>query len=304
MEVTIRGESFGEEVEECLYEEYSSARCDALQMVLDDTGGRLKPLGLKKGEMIQAEELNQKTGAMYISEIGYKKDNVIIRALSTDLTCFKEKNTYRESISFLEMVKEIEKETGYKLNLVNELDCMYIDITRNQLNPIRYLTKRLRLEGYQLRVYDNTLIIYDEKLQERKETVEDYKEEDFLTDPEYDTSDAHLIESVRNTYKYENYLIKTDVKSGLNGKNIDTSIAVTSIAESERFSYGLMREANKYEYLASGWVDGLERRTGESINLDINLQGFLGKNYIYAIKHDFINDRQKIMMRKPIAGDY
>ena len=48
MELTIKGESFEEEVEECLYEEYSSARCDALQVMLDDTGGRLKPLGLKK----------------------------------------------------------------------------------------------------------------------------------------------------------------------------------------------------------------------------------------------------------------
>ena len=65
---------------------------------------------------------------------------------------------------------------------------------------------------------------------------------DFLADPEYSTVDAHLIESVRNTYKYENYMIRTYVKSGLNGKNIDTSIAVTSIAESERFSYGLMRD--------------------------------------------------------------
>lgn len=304
MELTIRGESFEEEVEECLYEEYSSARCDALQVVLDDTGGHLRPLGLKKGEMIQAEELTQRTGAMYISKIGYMKDKIMIRALSTDLTCFKEKNTYRESISFYEMVKEMEKETGYKLNLVNRLDCMYIDITRNQLNPIKYLTRRLRLEGYQLRVYDNTLIVYDEKLQERKEAVEDYEEEDFLTDPEYSTADAHLIESVRNTYKYENYMIRTNVKSGLSGKNIDTSIAVTSIAESERFSYGLMREANKYEFLTSGWVDGLERKTGESINLDTDKQDFSGKNYIYAIKHDFVRDRQEIMLRKSIAGDY
>ena len=304
MELTIREESVTEEVEECLYEEYSSARCDALQMVLNDAKGYLKALGLKKGEIIRAEELKLSTGTMYISKIDYIKDKIAIRGLSTDLTCFKEKSAYRENISFLEMVKEIEKETGYQLNLVNKLDCTYIDVTRNQLNPVRYLTQRLRLEGYQLRVYDNTLIVYDEKIQERKEAEEDYDEEDFLEDPGYSTSDAHLIESVRNTYKYGKYIIRTNVKSGLNGKNIDASIAVTSIAESERFSRGLMREANKYEFLTSGWLDGLERMTGESINLDTDKKDFSGKNYIYEIKHDLVRNRQKIRMRKPIAGDY
>ena len=304
MEFTIRGESFDEEVEECLYKEYSSARCDALQMVLNDTGGYFGSLGLKKGELIYAEEAGVKTGAMYISKIEYSKNKIGIRALSTDLQCFKEKNAYRESISFLEMVKEIEKETGYKLNLVNSLDCMYIDITRKQLNPIRYLTERLRLEGYQLRVYDNSLIIYDEKKMEKKETVADYSEEDFLSEPEYSTTDAHLIESIQNTYKHKNYIIRTNVKSGLNGKNINTSMAVTSIAESERFSYGLMRDANKYEFLTSGWVDGLERKTGESINLETDKRDFSGKNYIYAVKHDLIRERQEIMLRKPIEGEY
>ena len=81
-------------------------------------------------------------------------------------------------------------------------------------------------------------------------------------------------------------------------------MAVTSIAESERFSYGLMREANKYEFLTSGWVEGLERKTGESINLETDKRDFSGKNYIYAVKHDLIRERQEIMLRKPIEGEY
>ena len=153
-------------------------------------------------------------------------------------------------------------------------------------------------------MYDNSLIIYDEKKMEKKETVADYSEEDFLSEPEYSTTDAHLIESIQNTYKHKNYIIRTNVKSGLNGKNINTSMAVTSIAESERFSYGLMREANKYEFLTSGWVEGLERKTGESINLETDKRDFSGKNYIYAVKHDLIRERQEIMLRKPIEGEY
>lgn len=304
MELRIRGENYEEMINQCEYDEYAAARCDALQLLLNDNEKELRNMKLQKGEVIRAITDNVDSGDMYISNISYQGESVIIRALSTKLSCFKEKSFYRDNISFIEMVKEIEKETGYKLNLIHTLDRSYIDITRMQQNPVAYLTERLRLEGFMLRVYDNRLIIYDERIQEAKETVATMDETDFDGNLNYDTKDAHLIESIENTYKSDTHVISTLVKSGLEGKNLKTSIAVSSIAESERFTKGLMREANKYEYLTSGWVSALDRKAGQSIDLDCDVFGHNGKNYIYAIKHDLRNERQKLFLRKPIEGDY
>ena len=104
--------------------------------------------------------------------------------------------------------------------------------------------------------------------------------------------------------KAEGYTIDTYTQSGLSGKALEKNILCSSIAESERFCKAIMREANKYEYLTSGRLEGLNKSTGQIIEFETNKAGFSGKKYIYKVAHDLASENQMLYMRNVIAGGY
>lgn len=306
MELILSGEKMDIQITEALYSDYAAARCDSLQLFLNDENREIRKMyEMRKGTALQLDTDEISTGEMYISELSYLGAAIYVKALSMPCRCFKERTFYRSKLSFEEMVKEIQAETGLKLKMIDTLDYFYIDITRTKENPIKYLNSRLQLEGFQLKIKDNTLIVYDERKQEEKEAVVTYSEADFVREPRYTTKDAHLVSTIENMYKpQEGRIIHSIVSSGLEGKNLQTNIAVSSISESERITKSIMREANKYEFMITGTVEGLLRRAGQVVNIECDIPDFAGKNYIYQITHDLIGKKQDLKMRKIISGDY
>lgn len=303
MELTIKGENISEPISKCIYTENATGRADALDITVDDSSRNIESLRLKKGDVISVSDETQKSGKMYVSHVFYTGNTVMIRALSTDAKRFTEKTQYKKAISFEEIAKEVANETGYGLNMVHTLNLHYQEVQRQNETPVAYLARRLALEGFQMRIYDNTIIIFDERIQEQKDAVDDLSE-DKLQQLAMSTSDAGLIASIRNRCKAEGYTIDTYTQSGLPGKALDKNILCSSIAESERFCKALMREANKYEYLTSGRLEGLNKSTGQTIEFETNKAGFSGKKYIYKVAHDLVSETQMLYMRNVIAGGY
>lgn len=303
MELIINGEGIAEPIGICIFDEYATSRADALEVKIEDSGKNIEAMRLKKGDVISASTDELETGKMFISKIGYAGSSVMIRAVSTDAERFKEKTQYKESISFEEMIKEVAKETGYEAQMIHTLNLFYKELQRQNETPTEYLARRLALECFQMRVHDEKLIIYDERIQEQKNTVDDLSEST-LQNAMMSTSDAGLIASIENRCRAEGYTIHTIVRSGLTGKALEKNISCSSIAESERFCRALMREANKYEYMVSGKVEGLKKAVGQTVGFDTEKEGFSGKKYIYRVTHDLMNSNQMLYMRNVIAGGY
>lgn len=306
MELTIKGEVIGKNdvgIGKCTYEDYAGGRTDALLMKLSDTERVIRGMSLKKGDAVSVSHGGINTGEMYITELEYIGDMIEMRAVSMDLNCKKAKNDAKTNISFYEMAKDVEKETGYALVCMDVKDVRYASITRINKNPMQYIARRMQLEGYAIKVHDRRIIIFDEAKKEREPAIGTLAEDDF-SGYHFSTNDARLIASVTNTYKRDGVMIRSFVESGLTGKALTENMAVSSMEESERFSKGIMRLANKNEYTAGGWVAGLERRAGQTVNLDTDIYGHAGLNYIYAVEHDLINEKQLLSMRKPIEGGY
>lgn len=303
MELIINGETIAEPIEKCIYDDYVTNRADALEVRLDDSSKYIEAMRIKKGDIITAEAESIKTGKMFISNVGYAGNSVIIRALSTDAERFKEKTQFKESISFEEIIKEVAGETGYEAKMIHTLNLFYKEVQRQNETPISYLAKRLALESFQMKVNDEKIIIFDERIQEQKNSVGEL-DENSLQGIAMSTSDAGLIASIENRCKAEDYTIHTIVKSGLPGKTLEKNILCNSIAESERFCRAIMREANKYEFLTSGRIDGLSKTAGQTIDFDTSKAGFSGKKYIYRALHDLSDGNQMLFMRNVVAGGY
>lgn len=306
MTLYIEGELIPTAPVKCEYTDYAAGRCDVISMVFNDIDGDIRSRQIEKGDTLQALAGNVDTGVMYISDIQYSGTTIYLKALSMPVSCFATKNYYWDHVGFKEMIEDVIAETDLELILLHPLeDVNYIDVTRIEESPINFIARRLMLEGFGVKVHDSKVIIYNEKLQENKPIEMQLAEDDFLLDPEYSTKDSELIAEVENCYKTpEGAFIDTVVRSGLEGRIQRENIAVTSLAESRRFSNGIMREANKYEFLASGKLNGLDRQAGQTVWLVDAPYKHDGLNYIYMVRCDLVAETQYIYMRKPIDGDY
>ena len=287
----------------CLYTDNAEGRCDVLWMEFIDKDNEL--LEAIKGDEIQAYSGSIDTGVMYVSEIRRAGSKVAIKALSTAPGLKVAASGAWDSISFIELVQTIALETGLALKFLNSIDTQYETVTRFNMPPVQFLQSRLELEGFCVKVKDDTLIIYHEKTQEQKDYVQQLYDTDFMDDPEYSTSDAELAAVCINQYQTPKGLdIRTEIKSGLPGQTISMNIAVSTIGESERYCRGFLRKANKYEYIATGTLKGTSYEAGQSVYLIDAPGAHAGQNYIYRVTSDMVNDTQTLEMRKPIAGAY
>lgn len=289
----------------CVYMTYLEGRCSSITMVFDDSEGVITALELEKGDTVQALEGNIDTGEMYISGIDYNGSQAAIRALSLPLSAFKTKTQSWENVSMMALIDDALEDTELEIEYMDRPSFTYKEAAMIEEEPLKFLSGKLALEGFGIRIENGTAYIFDERKLEKGEYELQLTKEDFSEEPKYSTDDATLISEVQNTYtSSDGREIKTTEKSGLEGKILRLNMAVDSVGESIRFSKGTMRIANRNEYLAEGSMENLDHKVGEVLYLADAPKGHTGENLIYMIKNDLANNKQTLYMRRPIEGDY
>lgn len=305
MTVYFNGIMTEEPPDSCSYIAYLEGQCDSLEMTFDDSEGKIKALELEKGDTVQVLEGNIDTGEMYISGIDYAGTQAAIRALSLPLSAFKTESGAWENVTLPAVISDILEDTDLDVEYIDRPDFTYKELTRLEETPLKFISGKLNLEGFGVRVNNNTVYIFDEKKLEQEEYTLQMVEDDFDSVPDYSTKDARLVSRVENSYKTsDGVAISTVEKSGIEGKILRLNMPVSTVGESIRFSKGMMRAANKYEYVAKGSVENLDRKPGEVIYLADAPKGHTGENLIYMIKNDLSSNKQTLYMRRPIEGDY
>ena len=286
------------------YTENASGRCDTLFATFPDASGELGALGIEKGQEMEAVSGSIETGRMYISEVQWGGGAVSIKAASAPGTLM-EQNASWEKASFGEIIKDIAEEAGLALSVMHPLDVHYESVARLEMPPLEFLHERLLLESYAFRVRDGSIEVYDERIAENAQHEQQLWTGDFLKGLSCLTSDAGLVAAVYNScLTSDGRVIQTYVQSGLPGKTLRRTMTASSIDESERFSKGVMRAANKNEFITEGAISGLDYRAGQTVWLVDAPHGHDGLNYVQRIQNDLIGGTQALSMRKPIAGGY
>ncbi len=288
----------------CNYIDYAGGHADVLQITFNDTFDLWRTWGLSKNDKIRVVKDNIDTGDMYISGISLNYGMYKLRALSTSEKAFNEISTIRENIKLYEICSEISKEAGLQLSTYDLVNYLYSYVERIDKKPLEYLEELLRREGYIQKVYNGKLIVYSEKKMEQALPGITITEDDFISYPNFSTSDADIVSSIENTYQSGSTNFKSKVSSNLTGKKLRFYFPVSSLGEGERFCKGMLRYFNKYEYTGSGVITNNNIAAGVTINIDGNFANWSGVNFIYEVNHDLINDTKAIKFRKPIEGDY
>lgn len=294
VDITATEQSF----RSCIYNDYADGHADTLDIVFNDEYDEWKKWNLKKGDTIRVVD-DVDTGKMYVSRISISNGSYGIHAVSTPVSALNVKSSLKERTSLHEIIKEIGEEIGLNVLMYDIENYKYKIVERVKLNSINYLNNILTRESYLLKVYDGKLIIYNEKKIENSDIKVNIEEKDLVSEPSFSTSDSTLISDVENRYNS----IDTFVSAPVCGRKLITSIPSTSMAESLRFSYAIMRNENKYEYNGVICVEDI-LTAGTVINLYGQFYNWKGRNFVYQVKHDLIRNERKAFIRKPIKGDY
>lgn len=283
----------------CKYCDYADGHADTLDITFNNLYDEWKGWQLSAGDAIRVKD-SVDTGTMFVSKTSLVNGDYSIHAVSNPIATLDLKTSMKENISLKEMIKEVCNDSSMEMCLVDITDYRYVHVERVNMNAVNFLNYLLKREGYLLKIFDKKVIAYNEKKIESSGTDIEITEEGLISNPAFYTSDTFLVSQVSNRYKK----VTTKVSCNVPGRKVITSMPVYDKAESVRFSKNLMRESNKYEYTGVLNIDDSRVVAGVMIHLSGDFSIWNGNNFVYQVIHDIVNNEKRVMIRKPIEGDY
>lgn len=280
----------------------AGGRADSIELEFSDVKNQWRNWSVKKGDTVQLIKGEFKSGIMFVDSFGLSNGKFKIYAKSTPLKAKELICRTWENISFIQMGSELALVLGLKLKTYGIQEFRYKRLDLLNRTPLGYLNERCILEGYALKVTDNKLVIFNERDMEQSQTIKEFDSTEFEGGYEFNTKGNSLYSScIVKCYSEENQLIEYEFKSNVIGPKLIKDIKVDSLGEAERYSKNLLRYENKFETIGSFTIR-LDDKLASGNVINIKLNDFSGKYFIYGIRHDLINNKSSLKVRRVLEG--
>lgn len=302
MDIFRNGKSILSDVDlkSAYYYDYAGGKADKIRMTMINTEG----IDFVKGDILSVDLDNgSKTGDLYLSFVQKRGTDYIIEALSTKPSANDSCIFTKDNITLHEIARSVSSELGLTLSMHNIKDYLYTHKEQIYDSSLNFLFRICEMEGILLKINSGRLIMINEKEAENSDPEGTFLETDFEQNPEFSTKDANLLASVQNTWRHENMMFRRKIYSGLSGKHLYTRYMCGSLDECERICKGILRKYNKNEFTASALLGDGNLNAGQTIDI-MTGDSFSGRYFISMISNDLMTGKQRLICRKPIAGDY
>lgn len=302
MDIFRNGKSILSDIDlkSAFYFDYVGGKADKIRMTMINTEG----IDFAKGDIISADLDNgTKTGELYLSFVQKRGNNSVVEAVSTKPSVNDNGIFTKDNITLYEISRSVASELGLALSMHNIKDYLYVYKEQIYESNLSFLSQICEMEGILLKVNSGRLIMINEKEAENADPKDTFLETDFEQPPEFSTKDANILASVQNTWHYGKMMFRRRIYSGLSGKHLYTRYMCGSLDECERICRGILRKHNKNEFTASALLGDGNLNAGQTIDITTG-DSFSGRYFISMISNDLMTGKQRLICRKPIAGDY
>lgn len=288
-------------VKACEHEMFAESQADSLVLRFNDTSHQWDGWNVEQESIIEVIEGAARTGKMYIYDVTPTNGVYTLRAFSIPPTSKKRTSKSWEKVHFKQLCREIAERHGLAYEEHGVTDQLYEYVVQNNLPDFVFLEQRCKLEGCSFLVFDGKLVVYGEAVLESStpqkllqlNTDADFKYSD-------NTAKSYKAVEVVNATRVGNYNANTESGSRILRKNI--TIPMNNQAEANRFAKNLLRMENKNQRTGIiNWDIQREIAPGSIIQLKTyGEKSWDGNAFIYRLRHDYLAERSKIFIRKPL----
>lgn len=276
---------------------------DLLDVTLSNRNNNWKRWSIEEDDTIELEKDGFKTGVMYVNIIRIYNGRCILKAssLKRDNRIL---NTYTlENTTLSKIAETTATAVNMQLETYNLNNYEYERIDCVDESYISYLTKRGMLEGYNVKVANNKIIMYNVKEFEGKRAVETFDIADFIG--EFEVSRNNL--ETYSKCKMYCYPSATNAASGTveytdakvkGGSLITPKIKISNLAEGQRFSKNILEYKNRNYINVYFEVEFKRNLAGSSVIEVKDIGRYSGRYFIEQIQQDMFNNVSYILARK------
>lgn len=276
---------------------------DLLDVTLSNRNNNWKRWSIEEDDTIELEKDGFKTGVMYVNIIRIYNGRCILKAssLKRDNRIL---NTYTlENTTLSKIAETTATAVNMQLETYNLNNYEYERIDCVDESYISYLTKRGMLEGYNVKVANNKIIMYNVKEFEGKRAIETFDIADFIG--EYEVSRNNL--ETYSKCKMYCYPTATNAASGTveytdakikGGSLITPKVKISNLAEGQRFSKNILEYKNRNYINIYFKVEFKNNLAGSSVVEVKDIGRYSGKYFIEQIQQDMFNNVSYILARK------
>lgn len=231
------------------------------------------------------------SGIMYINGIGSNENTYTLILLPTPTTAKKKKSRIWRKVKLSEIISDAAKGIGFKVEFYGFKDYIYSTKTQINKTDIAFMCEACAYEGINVKIFNKTFIIYDEKTLNLSEAIGTIKPDECAF---YSFDDENIPLSAV-TVKYldaatKQFISYTAISKDIDGGSITLPIKVDNQAQAERFAMNYLQKNNNYIECGTLKLKNADVfASGSVINLD-EFNGYSGKWYINESIFDTTNN--------------
>lgn len=239
------------------------------------------------------------SGEMYVNDIQSQGGTFTLILLSTKTDAKQKKTKIWRKVKLSEVINDVAKNTGLKVKKIGFTDYFYNCLVQTDETDINFLNRICDLEGYKVKVYDGSIVVFDEKSLMNEEASGTVKPDDVIS-PFFDNGDAMLKSVTVKYYDVVNgdLISYTATNDNIKGGSITRAIRVDNQAQAERYANNILFNNNKMAVCGSLTMKYADVfATGSVISLE-EFKGYNGKYYVYESIFDMPNNNCILKMIK------
>ena len=300
MKIKINGKDITEDIEILRASTVDRAYgIDILDATISDINKKWQIWDIKEEDSIEIIKKGFSTGEMFINKVTIINGKCEIKASALKRSCRKSKTFTLENSTYMKLAETVAHNNNLKLKVYDIKNYEYDRVDCFQKTDIAFLMERGILEGYNLKISNNSIVIYDIYSFENKKSVRDFTTDDFIYTYKFERQNLDVYKQcIIEYYSDELILSQATDERIINGSVIRPTLRISSIGEGERFARNILKFRNK-GYITTYFVVQLDEYLagGSCINIE-EVGKYSGKYFIEEVKHDFFNNKSIVKARK------
>lgn len=286
--------------------DHSGGKPDSIGLQFSDTEGLWSQWKPAKGDTLQVKEGGFDSGLMYVDEISQRAGRFGLGALSIPQESKTARSQAWESVRFLEFATQIASRYGFDLKSYGIQNHLYERVDQVEEPDFSFLADRCSLEGYALKITNQSVVIYDEGNYEKiapDPQLAVIQESSINGDFNFiDKSVGIFGKCIIRGQTAAEFIEGEFSAGGVLGSTLIKRMYVSNKIEANRWAKGILRSHNKHMITGALTIDlNIDYAAGTTVQI-VDTGMFDGVFFIDSLTHDLINNQTKLKLRKPLEG--